>query len=235
MGAHGSRETLATLTDDLPNCAPIHDDTWRVDVGARGLIGGDTLGGYRAVEGGGALSIGARHDALAARLEGDATALGANSNSQLDGPLRDGRGGDLLRAAAIARYSVYADAGGSCHFCSKPAPPTELDRLDVWIEGGLGEEWARSTMGAATRADLQLGAGLEVGPRKAGSHWALELGLRMLVTRPGDVSRPVCGLGCPRFGRSGCLSDVRYVAMGSWRARGGCFEARDAGEEDEVC
>jgi hypothetical protein len=184
-------ETLATLTDELPNYAPIPDDTWRAEVGVRAMIGGYTLGGFHAVEGGGALSLGARRDALAVRLEGDATALGANKNAQQDGPLGDGRGGDLLRLAAVARYGVFASAGGSCHWCGKHAPPTELDRLDVWIEGGAGEQWARSAMGAATRTDVQLGAGLEVGPRKPGSHWALELGLRVLFARPVDATRGI--------------------------------------------
>ena len=185
------RETFATLTRELPDYAPIPDDRLRVDGDLRGLVGGYTVGALHSFAAGLALAGGVRRDALTVRAEGEADALATftSAGSERPGPLGGGASARLLRAGAAVRYSVYAEKGPTCHFCGKHSPPTELDRLDVFVEGGVGEEWITAGTNAASRGDLELGAGFELGPRYATSHDGLEMGLRVLVAHSLDSSR----------------------------------------------
>jgi hypothetical protein len=184
-------QTLESLTEELPDYAPIPDDRVRLDAGVRAMIGGFTVGGAHSFAGGAGVAAGVRHDALSVRAEGEADALAplAESRNAAPGPLGVGESGRLLRAGAALRWDVFASKGPSCHLCGKHAPPTEIDRLDVFAEGGAGEEWITAGPNTASRGDLELGLGLEVGPRHATDHWGLEVGFRVLVARSLDSSR----------------------------------------------
>jgi hypothetical protein len=184
------QETLATLTAELPDYAPVPDDRVRVEGDVRAIAGGFSAGGAHAFAGGGALAGAVRRDDLMIRVEGEAAwlALGLDPMGR-GGVLSGAPFGRLLRAGGALRWGALAIKGPSCHFCSKHAPPTEIDRLDIYVEGGAGEQWIQVGAGAVSRPDLELGAGLDFGPRHATDHWGIDLGVRMLVARSPDSSR----------------------------------------------
>jgi hypothetical protein len=185
------RETFETLTADLPDYAPIPDDRVRLEADLRGMVGGFTVGGAHSFAGGAALTGGVRHDALSIRVEGEALGLGllAESRNEAPGPLGAGTTARLLRAGGACLPQKWQLPPLDAKTPQRTAPPTEIDRMDVFIEGGAGEEWITAGMNSASRGDLEVGVGLELGPRHATDHWGLELGLRMLLAHSLDSSR----------------------------------------------